>query len=163
MAENPFARFSTEQEIKRAYRKLCLTCHPDVRPDKESATEEFRELTRIYEVALSMIGKVQPPPKPKKQPSPPPPKPTGPITDTARIVQAEEFDMFFGVVTRTALAKPEIMVYGGIMTIEIMDVSMMGIVSKFSFDVPINTPNGQKFRFQMPYGPLEITLVMEHK
>jgi molecular chaperone DnaJ len=40
---------ATSEEIKRAYRKLARTLHPDVNPD-EAAQEKFREVTAAYEV-----------------------------------------------------------------------------------------------------------------
>jgi DnaJ-domain-containing protein 1 len=38
---------ATQEEIKKAYRKRALTCHPDKHPDKG---DEFRELTAANEV-----------------------------------------------------------------------------------------------------------------
>jgi curved DNA-binding protein CbpA len=38
---------ATPDEIKKAYRKKALTCHPDKHPDKG---DEFRELSAAYEV-----------------------------------------------------------------------------------------------------------------
>ncbi|MFC9995622.1 molecular chaperone DnaJ [Nocardia sp. NPDC127526] len=43
------ARNATDQEIKRAYRKLARELHPDVNPDPE-AQERFREVSTAYEV-----------------------------------------------------------------------------------------------------------------
>lgn len=40
---------ATDQEIKRAYRKLARELHPDVNPD-EAAQQRFREVTAAYEV-----------------------------------------------------------------------------------------------------------------
>lgn len=44
-------REATEQEIKRAYRKLARTYHPDVNPSEEAA-EKFREISMAQEVLL---------------------------------------------------------------------------------------------------------------
>ncbi|MBL1074607.1 molecular chaperone DnaJ [Nocardia sp. 2] len=43
------ARNATDQEIKRAYRKLARELHPDVNPDP-AAQEKFREVSSAYEV-----------------------------------------------------------------------------------------------------------------
>ncbi|KLL96571.1 hypothetical protein NJ76_02090, partial [Rhodococcus sp. IITR03] len=40
---------ATDQEIKRAYRKLAREHHPDVNPD-ESAQKRFQEISAAYEV-----------------------------------------------------------------------------------------------------------------
>lgn len=43
-------RNATEQEIKKAYRKLARKYHPDVNKDDPQAEERFKEITRAYEV-----------------------------------------------------------------------------------------------------------------
>ena len=43
------SRDATEDEIKRAYRKLARQFHPDVNPDPE-AQEKFKEINAAYEV-----------------------------------------------------------------------------------------------------------------
>ena len=42
-------REATPDEIKKAYRRLARTLHPDVNPDPE-AQEQFKALTTAYEV-----------------------------------------------------------------------------------------------------------------
>lgn len=41
---------ATDDEIKKAYRKLALKYHPDRNPDDSSAEEKFKELGQAYEV-----------------------------------------------------------------------------------------------------------------
>lgn len=161
--EDPFKHLTTADAIKSAYRKLCLKCHPDVRPDKEAASIEFRELTRIYESAMAMVGKVktqQPPPKPKRRP-PPPPSQT--IREEAYIEAINDFEiMTFGEAIRVARCSESLLLYGGSMVIRFRS-SKKNKDIPFEFEVPKNTKNGQKFRFQLAGGTMELTLVFERK
>ncbi len=43
-------RGATEEDIKRAYRKLALQYHPDKNPGSKEAEENFKEATEAYEV-----------------------------------------------------------------------------------------------------------------
>src|SRR5262244_479476 len=43
-------RTATDNDIKRAYRKLARRYHPDVNPGDKSAEEKFKELNEAYEV-----------------------------------------------------------------------------------------------------------------
>ncbi len=43
-------RSASEQEIKRAYRKLARKYHPDVNPGNKSAEAKFKEISGAYEV-----------------------------------------------------------------------------------------------------------------
>ncbi len=49
-------RGASENEIKKAYRRLAVKYHPDRNPDDEGAGEKFREATEAYEV-LKDAGK----------------------------------------------------------------------------------------------------------
>ncbi|MEQ8962612.1 MAG: DnaJ domain-containing protein, partial [Coleofasciculus sp. C2-GNP5-27] len=63
---------ATQQEIKKAYRRLVRQYHPDLHPNNPEATERFRAICEAYQV-LSDGGKrrqydreVQPQPNPPK-------------------------------------------------------------------------------------------------
>jgi len=44
------ARGATEDEIRKAYRKLARKCHPDVNPNDRKAEDRFKEISLAYEV-----------------------------------------------------------------------------------------------------------------
>ena len=44
---------ASEEEIKRAYRKLAMKYHPDRNPNKKEAEERFKEAAEAYEVLQS--------------------------------------------------------------------------------------------------------------
>jgi molecular chaperone DnaJ len=44
------SRNASNEEIKRAYRRLARQLHPDTRPDDPDAETRFKEITRAYEV-----------------------------------------------------------------------------------------------------------------
>ena len=45
-------RSSTEEEIKRSYRKLAVKFHPDKNPGDHEAEERFKELGAAYDVLM---------------------------------------------------------------------------------------------------------------
>src|SRR5438132_4754618 len=46
------ARNASEEEVKRAYRKLAVQFHPDKNPDDPHAEEKFKELGEAYDVLM---------------------------------------------------------------------------------------------------------------
>jgi len=52
--------FSGIKEIKRAYRKRLLKCHPDIAQDKDNSLEEYIELQKAYEKLKSFSGPLKP-------------------------------------------------------------------------------------------------------
>ncbi|RZF32698.1 hypothetical protein LSTR_LSTR004126 [Laodelphax striatellus] len=43
---------ATVEEVKKAYRKKALKCHPDKNPDNPKAAEEFQQLSRVLEILI---------------------------------------------------------------------------------------------------------------
>ena len=49
-------RDASDDEIKKAYRKLAMKHHPDRNPDSQGSEEKFKEAKEAYEIlSLSLI------------------------------------------------------------------------------------------------------------
>lgn len=46
-------------QVKTAYRKKALTCHPDKNPDNPAAAAEFLRLSKILEILTDDAAKVR--------------------------------------------------------------------------------------------------------
>ncbi len=46
------ARDATDEDIKRAYRRLAFQCHPDRNPGNPNAGERFKEISEAYAVLI---------------------------------------------------------------------------------------------------------------
>jgi len=44
------AKTATDKELKKAYKRLAMKCHPDRNPDDASAVEKFKELQEAYDI-----------------------------------------------------------------------------------------------------------------
>lgn len=75
------SRNATEEEVKKAYRKLALKYHPDRNPGDKEAEDKFKEVQEAYEGLTD--------PKPQRH-RPPPPRPSSPAGFESI------FEQFFG-------------------------------------------------------------------
>ena len=53
------SRESSDQEIKKAYRKIAMKSHPDRNPDDKAAEEKFKQAAEAYSVLSDSQKKQQ--------------------------------------------------------------------------------------------------------
>jgi molecular chaperone DnaJ len=53
------SKSASEEEIKKAYRKMAIKYHPDKNPDDKESEEKFKEAAEAYEVLSSAQKKSQ--------------------------------------------------------------------------------------------------------
>ena len=53
------SKSASEEEIKKAYRKLAVKYHPDKNPDDKASEEKFKEAAEAYEVLSNAQKKSQ--------------------------------------------------------------------------------------------------------
>jgi molecular chaperone DnaJ len=51
-------RSSSDEEIKKAYRRMAMKLHPDRNPGDQHAEEKFKELKEAYEVRRKVVSVV---------------------------------------------------------------------------------------------------------
>lgn len=141
----------SEADIKAAYRKLSLVCHPDTKTD--NAPYSFVELTTIYEKALRIVKDNAPP---RINETPMPEQPPTPHTAWVQASALDDFEILnFGKCYRDIVV-PAYMKDGGSIQLSLMEPSGTGQTIQFN----IWPTNGSKDVYLMntPMGPLEVTV-----
>jgi len=66
------SKSATQDEIKKAYRKLAMEYHPDRNPGNKEAEEKFKKIAEAYDILVNKKIRhhvpPKPPPRPKRQP-----------------------------------------------------------------------------------------------
>lgn len=94
---------ATIDEIRRAYRKSAIACHPDRNQNNPKAEAKFKDLSAAYEVLSSTEKRKK---YDQERSSPPPPLPNYPVADVSVEVELDARDHQNGAEKTVTVSRP---------------------------------------------------------